>query len=259
MALIRAGAAAMQGARRRASGDGLSLSDLSPLVWLDAQNVSAGAATALSDKGIAALALTQPQASMQMQVATSATYGGRRVFALDGGDVLTSASTSAIQLAEGGSMTAILVGHMDITALRCVFANEGTPPGFRIDPRVGGGARSIWSDGTTTITHTGPALTLNTPFLWRAEFRGAAAGSNDEVEHFVNGTSGGAASVANITGALVSGAKTWNFGAATNVAGTPYSGQIALFLLFARILSAPDKATILSRINAYFGTTFAGA
>lgn len=260
--LARAGAAAMQGARRHRV-ERLDFSDLSPLVWLDAQDVVhvSGAISACPDKGSSGLTFSQATETRKPQRVTSAAFGGRKVFSADGGDVLTSESAAGIQIAEDDDFDLLFVGSMSIEALRVVWSTEGysggSVSGMTLDPRNTGGSRLRVGDGTTDIVETDHNVGLDTPFALRARLAGAASTSLDTGTLYLDG-SAGTPTQADLANPIITGARVWNFLASNSSASSGFQGEAACLLMFDRLLDAGELSTITSRINAWFGLSLAG-
>lgn len=220
---------------------------LAPPLFLLADDYVSGS---WASRGTASLTFTEAT-NPPTKNASDANFGGAPTVTFDGtNDVLTSGSTTALDVGDAESFEAVALVRMTVTALRCLFSSaaEATST-FSLEPRVGAASRfRAWGADTTSLTSSRQALTLNTVHCRSWRWAGAASTATDSMTQVHDGTPQTADSADVHT--LASGGTTWRLG--TGGAGF-FPGQVAFLFWIKRALTTAERQMFAAWINAKYG------
>ncbi|MEC7520183.1 MAG: hypothetical protein VYE22_09980 [Myxococcota bacterium] len=251
-ATARAGAAAIQGARRTRVSSFDALGAQLYLWAPEASSITLDGSSEVDEwanLGVAGAALDA------VRVSGAVTYvPGSHLAVPTGSEFLSRLAATALDVADEGALDVIGVFSSTApNAQRFLVGGQGQTH-FTLIPRWSGLSVFRVLDGVTTLQAVGASLTNDgTIYCQRGRFTGAAAPSNDSSSLKTNDSTGSTAS-ANL-GAVSFGADKLAF---FSVGGSEFIGNC--YALIAKVggFSAGELAELTTRINAAFGTALAG-
>jgi len=172
-------------------------------------------------------------------------------------DVLSTAATSAWELADGESLTAVVVCWPDFTGSKTAWSTT--------NPGQGGILQLLRTDAGSTLfdvedasgTSVGSSLSTaspQTPTVLAGVFDASTSPQNDEVTFFLNGSAGptNSADLGAIEPSAGSGTKELNIGGNAPT-GDQFIGQIAEVLYHKAVLTAAQDTNLTRYLNQRYG------
>lgn len=220
---------------------------LSPELFLLADDYTTGS---WPNRGtVAALTFTEAT-NPPTKNTTDSNFGGAATVTFDGtNDILTSASTTALDVGDAESFECVALLRMTASALRCLLSSDGEGTStFSLEPRVGGACRfRAFGADATSLTSTRQALTLNTAHCRSWRWTGAASTATDSMVQ-VHDSTPQTADTADVH-TLASGGTAWHLG--HGGAGF-FPGQLAFLFWIKRALTASERTLFAGWINSKY-------